>query len=62
MHGLDVIISKNLKAAGREAAHAVNDGDTALANKIAEDVADDIALMNWSKTFIAAYWRARKEG
>lgn len=62
MHGLDVIISKNLKAAGREAAHAVNDGDHETAKKIAEDVADEIALANWSKTFIAAYWRARKEG
>jgi hypothetical protein len=34
MHSLDVIVKRNLEAAGREAGHAVNDGDRALADAI----------------------------
>lgn len=34
MHGLDVIIATNAKAAGREAAHARNDGNHRKANRI----------------------------
>jgi len=63
MHSLEVIISKNAKAAGREAGHAVNDGDHETAKKIAAAaLEDEIVLVNYSKTFLAGYWRGRKEG
>lgn len=39
MHGLDIIVARNAYAAGREAAHAANDGNAAsyLANVKAGD-------------------------
>jgi hypothetical protein len=43
MHSLDIIIRKNAKAAGREAAHATNDGKAQRAVDIAHACADLIA-------------------
>lgn len=34
MHSLETIIDRNAKAAGREAAHAINDGKTVKAIRI----------------------------
>jgi hypothetical protein len=34
VHSLDVIVKRNLEAAGREAGHAESDGDAARANAI----------------------------
>jgi hypothetical protein len=53
MHGLDVIIKRNAKAAGREAAAAFRDGDHRRCNKIITAVTNDI---EWS----SAYWEQRK--
>jgi len=43
MHGLDVIIRRNAEVAGREAAHARNDGDTKRSQAIGRvDVIRDL--------------------
>jgi hypothetical protein len=61
MHGLDVIIRKNAEAAGREAAHALKDGNRDLAQRInAADIVLDSkeACTAW----LVGYRRGRQEG
>ena len=60
MHCLEVIIERNLEAAGREAGHAYRDGDRATQRRIynARDV-DAKAPWGWKW---AAYWRGYTRG
>lgn len=58
MHCLEVIVERNEQAAAREQAHARNEGNLALAGRIATAN----ALTYWTKTYRAAYDAAIKEG
>lgn len=71
MHALEVIIVRNARAAGREAAHAVNDGDHEKARAIAAHFTpllnpppDPGYLRKRAErlAFIRAYGRGRREG
>ena len=58
MHSLEIIVKRNAEAAGREAAHASNEGDFKLALAIAEAVGDDTA----GGAFVRGYARGTQEG
>lgn len=58
MHCLEVIIAKNAKAAGREAAHADNDDKDQLATEI-HNADSKPAAADW---FITGYLDGRKDG
>jgi len=61
MHSLDVVITKNAEAAGREAGHAHNDDSIALLNRIySADIARDSDAE--AKAWVRGYRRGRQEG
>ncbi len=64
MHCLEVIVKRNAEAAGREAAHAANDGDADLhvaINRADEALAGENVAPNWPAYF-AGFYRGRQEG
>ena len=64
MHGLDIIIRRNAEAAGREAAHADNDGNDELASKIHNTVCEETGdpdSPEWT-AFGRGYLGGRNEG
>lgn len=64
MHGLDIIIQRNLEAAGREAAHADNDGNDELATTIHTNAVQDTGdpdSPEWT-AFCRGYLAGRREG
>ncbi len=63
MHCLEVIVKRNAEAAGREAAHAANDGDTeALFRLLAPDYSETSNDPNVQAAFLQGYARGRQEG
>lgn len=64
MHCLEVIVKRNAEAAGREAAHAANDGDADLhiaINHADEALADEAVAPDWHGYF-RGFYRGRQEG
>ena len=61
MHCLEVIIARNERAAGREEAHAVNDGNLTLAQSICDTDARALGESH-SAAHRAGYIAGRKEG
>ena len=59
MHALEVIIARNLEAAGREAAHAYLDGDRDTLTRIRN--ARDVDVTPFGEKW-AAYWRGYTRG
>jgi len=55
MHSLEVIVDKNERAAGREAAQAKNDGNVERFNNI-------VGQAEITDKFVAGYTAGRKEG
>lgn len=63
MHSLEVIVAKNLYAAGREAGHADNDWNDREASAIQADVYNDPTLSDAElKTFNTGYLAGKREG
>jgi hypothetical protein len=60
MHGLDIIIRRNAEAAGREEAHARNDGDIGTADAILTASLTDGAKA--VESYERGYSRGRQEG
>jgi hypothetical protein len=59
MHCLEVIIEKNERAAGREAAHAFNDGNTKLHLQIIDNTEK---LIDLTDAFVDGYITGKREG
>lgn len=63
MHSLEVIVAKNLRAAGREAGHADNDWNDRECSKIVTDVHNDPTLSEADvKAFNTGYLAGKREG